>query len=186
MPGQSRGGCDRPQRTAVTLQKSCAWITCYRPCGPQQNRRGCHGYPASYVMTSGCPACAGISVQLALESLSSFGWNQCPTCAGIRTWAHHGPAQLVQPRPGCLVATETQRATRRHPRLLDRAAPPANESVRPTESSNVVAAATFRSEPVVHLLERARVINAKDRSRIFHRAIVSFGGTWVKGIPNLG
>ena len=32
----------------------------------------------------GCPGCAGISVQLALESLSSFGWNRCPACAGIR------------------------------------------------------------------------------------------------------
>ena len=38
-------------------------------------------------MTLGCPACTGISVQLALELLSSFGWNQCPGCPGIRTKA---------------------------------------------------------------------------------------------------
>jgi hypothetical protein len=38
-------------------------------------------------MTLGCPGCAGIGVQLALESLSSFGWNRCPACTGIRKQA---------------------------------------------------------------------------------------------------
>lgn len=38
-------------------------------------------------MTLGCPVCAGISDQLALELLSSFGWNHCPGWAGIRNLA---------------------------------------------------------------------------------------------------
>ena len=45
-------------------------------------------------MTVGCPACAGISDQLALELLSSFGWNQCPAWAGIRN-ENHRPILLI-------------------------------------------------------------------------------------------
>ena len=56
------------------------------PCGPRQNRPGCHGYPACYATTNDCPACSGIAVQIAVESLSSFSWNRCPGWRGIRTF----------------------------------------------------------------------------------------------------
>ena len=52
------------------------------PYGPRQNRRGCHGYHASYT-TSNCPACLGITVQLPLKSLSRLPWNPCSAWAGI-------------------------------------------------------------------------------------------------------
>jgi len=32
-----------------------------------------------------CPVCRGISVQFAVESVSSLPWNGCPVCSGIRT-----------------------------------------------------------------------------------------------------
>ena len=54
------------------------------PCCPQQNRRGCCGYPAYYIMTIGYPSYSGMSVQIVLELLSRFGWNRCPVWAGIR------------------------------------------------------------------------------------------------------
>ena len=47
--------------------------------------RGCHGYPACYAAITDCPVCLGISVQIALESLSRFAWNRCPVWRGIRS-----------------------------------------------------------------------------------------------------
>lgn len=76
-----------------------------------------------------------------------------------------------------------QYAARRHPRLPTTPAPPAHESARPSHPSYVVQAAVLGPEPIVHLLERARVIDAGDRSCIVHGATVSMMSTWVKGIP---
>ncbi len=97
-------------------------------------------------------------------------------------------AGVLAHRAGCQrgfrVARRTpEHAPRRHPRFLDRAAPTAHEHGWPTQASNVVAATSLRLEPVVHLLERARVIDAGDRSCFFHRATGSLDRTWVKGIP---
>ena len=33
-----------------------------------------------------CPVCAGMGVQFAVESVSTFTWNRCPVSSGIRTW----------------------------------------------------------------------------------------------------
>ena len=86
------------------------------PCGPRQNRQGCHGYPACYAATSDCPACSGMGVQLAVESLSSFAWNRCPACSGMGVQLAVEYARMVaQPRLfiQSLRAQEEQRANTR-------------------------------------------------------------------------
>ena len=76
-----------------------------------------------------------------------------------------------------------QHTARRHPRLPENPTTPANESVRPAQPPDVVTATRLDPKPVVHFMECARVINAGDRSCIFHGATVSMIFTWVKGIP---
>ena len=44
----------------------------YRKDVAQSNHRGCHGYPASCYA---CPVCAGMTVQFAVECVSSLVWN---------------------------------------------------------------------------------------------------------------
>ena len=128
---------------------------------------------------------------------------------------HHRPAQLVQPRPGGLVAAEpehplqtesadavllagnephghepgperlaraledraggergapattaaAQQLIRHHPRLAAHAAVWADEPVRPAQAPDVVPARRLVPEPLLHLLEGPRVIDAGDRMR---------------------
>ena len=49
---------------------------------PKKNLRECHGYPACYVTFllsslrwNQCPLCRGMTVQFAVESVSSLVWN---------------------------------------------------------------------------------------------------------------
>ncbi len=72
--------------TAAELLRSCAWITFYWPLAPQQNCQECHGYPVrrlhhlSSLPWNHCPVSRGISVQFAVEWLSSLVWNTQPRC----------------------------------------------------------------------------------------------------------
>src|SRR6266496_2070245 len=152
----------------------------------------------------------------------------------IPAGSNHRPAQFVEPRPGCLVATQpkhplqaqgtdavllagdephrqephpqrlarpledragrqrrfsstcpaVKHPTRRYPRLPNRSASPANEPLRPTQPPDIVPASRLGAEPIIHLLERPRVINPRERvSRIFHPPTLPHFLTWAKGIP---
>lgn len=72
---------------------------------------------------------------------------------------------------------------RRHPGLPSNPATLANETVRPAQAPDVVAALCLGPKPIVHFIERARVIDARGRACIFHGKKISASRTCVKGIP---
>ena len=72
--GQFPDCYDRIQSAAVGLLRSCAWITFYWPWGP----------PAKLPRVPRLSRASLTSyVQFAVESLSSFAWNQYPVCRGM-------------------------------------------------------------------------------------------------------
>ena len=70
-----------------------------------------------------------------------------------------------------------------HPRLLNRSATPANESVRPAQAPKVVATPGLGPESVVQFFKLARVINARAWAALFHGTKALSSRTCVKGIP---
>src|SRR5208337_2045698 len=147
---------------------------------------------------------------------------------------HHGPAQLVQPSPGRLIAAEPKRPlqseradavllarhephghepgpqrlaralenrprgerrtrvtaaaakqfVRHRPRRAAHAAMRANEALRPAHASNVLPTRLIVSEPLVDLLERARVIDTGYGMRVtVHPRQIAPRLRSVKGIP---
>lgn len=88
-------------------------------------------------------------------------------------------------RRAAVASPASKHAARRHPRLPSNPTTLANESVRPAQAPDIVAALGLGPEPVVHFIERARVIDARGRACIFHGKKISASPTCVKGIPIL-
>jgi hypothetical protein len=82
-----------------------------------------------------------------------------------------------------ILESASKHAARRHPRLPNNPATRANETVRPAQAPDVVTALNLGPKPVVHFIERARVIGVRDRAGIFHGKKISASITCVKGIP---
>lgn len=72
-----------------------------------------------------------------------------------------------------------------YPRLLNNPAVAAEKPVRPAQATDIVATPGLCTEPVIHFVERAQVINTWDRLGIFHDKKISAIFTGVKGIPIL-
>ena len=114
-----------------------------------------------------------------------------PECADPNLLAGHEPhRQKPHPqrfvggledrarRQRCLAAAcpTPQPSSRHRPRLLGRAAMAADESVRPSQTPNVIAAGLVTAEPFVHRLECLRIINPRHRrSCIFHPTSITPG-----------
>ena len=76
-----------------------------------------------------------------------------------------------------------QQLIRHRPRLAGHAAVRADEPVRPAQAPDVVPARRLVTEPLLHLLEGARAINARDRARFgLHAQPVARPARSVKGI----
>src|ERR1039458_3208902 len=74
-------------------------------------------------------------------------------------------------------------AARGHPRLPNIPTTRTNEPVWPPQAPDIFAALNLTAKPLVHFLERARVINAGHWFLSFHGIKLSAFLTWVKGIP---
>ena len=89
-------------------------------------------------------------------------------------------------RRAAVASPASKHAARRHPRLPSNPTTLTSESVWPAQASDIVAALGLGPKPVVHFIERARVIDARGRACIFHGKKISASPTCVKGIPSFG
>ena len=78
-----------------------------------------------------------------------------------------------------------QQPIRHRPRFADHSAVRAGKPIRPVKPPDIVPAPRLAAEPIIHLLERPRVINSRNRVlRIFRPSTLPFPRRPVKGIPN--
>src|SRR5690348_18496597 len=77
-----------------------------------------------------------------------------------------------------------QQSPRRHPRLAGPSAMRADESVRPAQTSDILAASSVAAEPLVNFLKGPWVINPRDKvTGVLHPPRLPSGPTGVKRIP---
>src|SRR5690242_12157377 len=77
-----------------------------------------------------------------------------------------------------------QQSPRRHPRLAGPSAMRADESVRPAQASDILAASSVAAEPLVNFLKGPWVINPRDKvTGLLHPPRLPSGPTGVKRIP---
>src|SRR5690242_21641018 len=77
-----------------------------------------------------------------------------------------------------------QQSPRRHPRLAGPSAMRADESVRPAQASDILAASSVAAEPLVNFLKGPWVINPRDKvTGVLHPPRLPSGPTGVKRIP---
>src|SRR5690242_18682794 len=77
-----------------------------------------------------------------------------------------------------------QQSPRRHPRLAGPSAMRADESVRPAQASDRLAASSVAAEPLVNFLKGPWVINSRDKvTGVLHPPRLPSGPTGVKRIP---
>src|SRR5690348_2744322 len=77
-----------------------------------------------------------------------------------------------------------QQSPRRHPRLAGPSAMRADESVRPAQASDILAASSVAAEPLVNFLKGPWVINPRDKvTGVLHPPKLPSGPTGVKRIP---
>src|SRR5690242_20395786 len=77
-----------------------------------------------------------------------------------------------------------QQSPRRHPRLAGPSAMRADESVRPAQASDILAASSVAAEPLVNFLKGPWVINPRDKvTGLLHPPRLPSGPTGVKRMP---
>ena len=86
-------------------------------------------------------------------------------------------------RRAAVASPASKHAAHRHPRLPSHPTTLTPESVRPAHAADIVAALGLGPKPVVHFIERARVIDARGRACMFHGKKISTSPMCVKGIP---
>ena len=85
-----------------------------------------------------------------------------------------------------VTAAAAQQIVRHRPRLVAHTAMRADEALRPAQASNVLSTRRIVPEPLVHLLERARVVDTGHWVRIaIHPRRIARPTRSVKGIPSL-
>src|SRR5271165_5912314 len=83
-----------------------------------------------------------------------------------------------------LAPLAVQQPPRRHPRLAGPCAVRADESVRPAQTLDILAASSVAAEPLVNFLKRPGVINPRDKvTGVLHHPRLPSGPTGVKRIP---
>src|SRR5271157_5141505 len=86
-----------------------------------------------------------------------------------------------------LAPLAVQQPPRRHPRLAGPSAVRADESVRPAQTLDILAASSVTAEPLVNFLKRPGVINPRDKvTGVLHHPRLPSGPTGVKRIPYRG
>ena len=83
-----------------------------------------------------------------------------------------------------MTASAPQQSIRHLPRIACSPAVRANKAVRPAKPIDIGAASGIVTEPVVHLLERPRIVHSGNRASVaLHLSTLPISGRSVKGVP---